>query len=75
MDARSKAGRFAVLSALGYLAILAVTGELHRSSGALRFFAVGWLLQASHVLWQAWRHPRSVTSAGASGTGDVPPAG
>jgi hypothetical protein len=75
MDARNKAGKFVVLSALIYLAVLGVTGELHLSSRALRFFAILWLVQASHALWQAWRHPQSVTSSGTSATGDVPPAG
>lgn len=72
MNARIKAGRFVLLSALAYLALLAVTGELHRSSRALRFFALVWFAQAVLALWRAWHQP---TLSDTSVPGDVPPAG
>jgi hypothetical protein len=43
------------LFALGYVAVLAATGELHPSSNALRFFAILWSVQAAGELWQARR--------------------
>jgi hypothetical protein len=75
MKARSKTGKFLLLSALIYLAVLGITGELHLSSRAFAFFATLWLVQATASLWQAWRHPQGVASVGTSDTDDIPPAG
>jgi hypothetical protein len=75
MNARQTTGKFLVLSALLYLVVLAVTGELHVSSRALAFFATLWLVQAVAALWQAWRHPKGVASTGTSAVDDIPPAG
>jgi hypothetical protein len=75
VNARHKAGKFVVLSALVYLAVLGATGELHLSSRAFVFFAILWLAQATASLWRAWRHPQGVASIGADATDDIPPAG
>ena len=74
MNVRDNPGRFLVLSALIYLAVLGVTGELHLSSKALLFFAILWLVQATATLWHARRHPREMGTGGANGTDDIPPA-
>jgi hypothetical protein len=47
------------LSALGYVAVLAATGELHPSSNALRFFCILWSVQMAGEVWQAWRRTRN----------------
>jgi hypothetical protein len=75
MNVRNKAGKFIVLSALIYLAVLGVTGELHLSSKAFAFFATLWLVQATASLWHARRHPQNVSSIGTTATDDIPPAG
>ena len=74
MNAWNKTGKTLVVSALFYLVVLGVTGELHLSSRAFAFFSILWLVQATSALWQAWRHPQSVTSIGTSATDDIPPA-
>jgi hypothetical protein len=75
MNARNKTGQFVVLSALIYLAVLGVTGELRLSSKAFAFCATLWLVQTAASLWHAWRHPQGVASIGTSATDDIPPAG
>jgi hypothetical protein len=75
MDARNKAAKFVVLSALIYLAVLGITGELHLSSRAFAFFAILWLVQATASVWHSRRHPQGVASIGTSATDDIPPAG
>ena len=76
MNAWNKTEKTLVISALFYLVVLGVTGELHLSSRAFVFFSILWLVQATTALWQAWRHhPQTVTSIGTSATDDIPPAG
>jgi hypothetical protein len=75
MNAWAKSGKFVVLSALAYLVVLGVTGELHVSSKAFAFFAMFWVVQAGASLWQAWRLSRGIAAAGTSGTDESPPAG
>jgi hypothetical protein len=75
MNAPNGTGKFLVVSALIYLAVLGLTGELHLSSRAFAFFATLWLVQASASLWHVWRHPQGVASNDTSVTDDLPPAG
>jgi hypothetical protein len=75
MNAWKKTGKFLVLSAMSYLVVLGVTGELHVSSRALAFFSTLWFVQAAAALWQAWRHPQGAASTGTSAADDIPPAG
>jgi hypothetical protein len=75
MNAWKKTAKPLVLSALFYLVVLGVTGELHRSSRAFVFFSLLWLVQATASLWHAWRHPQGVVAIGTSATSDIPPAG
>ena len=60
MSAWNKAGKELAFSALFYLVVLRVTGELHLSSKALQFFAMLWLVQAVAALWRAGRLPQGV---------------
>jgi hypothetical protein len=55
-----KTGTFLVVSALIYLAVLGVTGELRLSSRALAFFSILWVVQVMGALWQSWRHSQRV---------------
>jgi hypothetical protein len=75
MNAREETWQFLVLSALIYLVVLGVTGELHASSRALVFFSALWLVQAGTTLWHAWRRARRVTPARTSESDNIPPAG
>jgi hypothetical protein len=47
------------LSALVYLTVLAISGELHPSSKAFVFFAILWSVQAAGDVWRAWHRTRS----------------
>ena len=49
------------LYACVYVAVLAVTGELHPSSNALRFFCILWLVQTAGELWHSRRRTQSAT--------------
>ena len=49
-------------TALFYVLVLGVAGELHRSSRALEFFATLWVVQAAATLWRAWRRSRTSSS-------------
>ena len=62
MNVRRETGTVLVLSAAVYGLVLDVTGELHRSSRALEFFATLWVVQAAATLWRAWRRSRTSSS-------------
>lgn len=59
MSAQRKAWMRVALYALFYVSVLAVTGELHTSSNALRFFGILWLVQAAGELWHGRRRTQS----------------
>ena len=59
MTALERTGMRVGLFALIYLAVLAITGELHPSSNAFVSFAILWSVQAAGDLWQARRRTRS----------------
>ena len=60
-------------SALIYVIILRVTGELHPSSNALHFFFYLWIVQSAMTLGQAWRQRRAARSIGTAPPGGLPP--
>ncbi len=65
MNYWQKTGRDLVVSALFFVVILRVTGELHPSSPALEFFAILWVVQAVMALLQGWRRPQEAAAGGA----------
>jgi hypothetical protein len=73
MAAGTKTAKFLVVSALLYLAVLGVTGELHLSSRAFVFFSILWLVQATAELWQWWRHSDVVASVSTTTDDEIPP--
>ncbi|MDB4914518.1 MAG: hypothetical protein JWM95_2162 [Gemmatimonadetes bacterium] len=75
MDSWKETGMPLLVGALLYLIVLRVTGELHRSSKALEFFAMLWVVQAIMALLQGRRHPPKVPSVGTAPAGDIPPIG
>jgi hypothetical protein len=72
MAAGTKTAKFLVVSALIYLAVLGVTGELHPSSRAFAFFSLLWLVQATADLWQWRRRPHVVAAVGSNADDDIP---
>ena len=66
MSAWKGSGMPILASALIYLIILRVTGELHPSSNALHFFLYLWIVQSAMTLGQAWRQRRAARSTGAA---------
>lgn len=55
MHGWSQSWKFVIASGAVYLAILFATGELRRSSKALVFFLIVWLIQSVAALWRARR--------------------